>query len=327
MSELSGNTGNPPSNGTDSTLQSPDHSFDWLKNEHTLRDEGAYFGLVEGNTEEKEQAIRQFFDANIQSLRVGIEIDDTAMRAIVAEIEKLKEHIAKLLNDKESWTSLNNLPQHYFFRYLFGFGIYALMLLFNFSLIYETLGQSSRYPLWLSLGVYLFGMLSLVRKMAIVYSDEREIVPKNLSVENRWKIYAEEIGIPVVAALFVVLYGKTPSPAHAALVFLLVIALFLYAGKGFWQSWLHVQEEYGVWQNNRVTRRNRAARVAEIEKEIQQTKMLVEQKQQSMAMLEVSVRTQRVQMTRAEAQKVAAVHYFKSEFDLARSTKRMGIFG
>jgi hypothetical protein len=34
---------------------SPDHTFDWLKNEHALRDEGAYYGLVEGNTEEKEK--------------------------------------------------------------------------------------------------------------------------------------------------------------------------------------------------------------------------------------------------------------------------------
>lgn len=327
MSESSGNTENSPLNGTDSTLKSPDHSFDWLKNEHTLRDEGAYFGLVEGNTEEKEQAIQQFFNAGIQSLQVGVEIDDTARQAMAAEIGKLKEQIEKLLVAKESWLSQDNRSQHYFFRYLFGFVIYALMLLFNFSLIYETLGQSSRYPLWLSLGVYLFGMLSLVRRMAIVYSDEREIVPDKLSVENRWKIYAEEIGIPVIAAFFVVLYGKTPSPAHAALVLLLVTALFLYAGKGFWQSWLHLHEEYTVWQNNRVMRRNRAARAVEIEKEIQQTKTMVEQKQQAMGGLEVNIRMQRMQMTRAEAQKAAAIHYFKSEFDLARSTKRMGIFG
>jgi hypothetical protein len=46
-----------------------------------------------------------------------------------------------------------------------------------------------------------------------------------------------------------------------------------------------------------------------------------------MASLEVNIRTQSMQMTRSEAQKAAAIHYFKSEFDLARSTKRMGIFG
>ncbi|MBV6443658.1 MAG: hypothetical protein EPGJADBJ_05441 [Saprospiraceae bacterium] len=292
-----------------------------------MRDEGAYYGLVEGDTREKENAIRQYFDVSIQSLRTGIEIDHSAFRLLDEELARLGARIAGRQVEKESWQNPGDYARHFFFRYVLGFAIYSLMLLFNFGLIYETLGQSSRFPLWISLGVYLFGMLSLIRRMAIVYSDEREVVPENMSPEQRWKIYAEEIGIPLIAALFVVLYGKPPGPAEAALLFLLIFALFIYAGKGFWQSWLHLQQEYGILKNNRITRRNRAAKVAELEKDIQQLKLLMDQKRQEALTLQTNIRSQSVEMARSEAQKAAAIHYFKSEFDLARSTKRMGIFG
>lgn len=327
MSESSENNGIPPSNGTDNVPQGTDFAYDWLKSEHSLRDEGSYFGLVDGNTEEKEEAIRQFYDAGIQALRVGIEIDRAAQNLAESEIERLRTRLAQLLVEKASWENPGDYSPHYFFRYLLGFAAYTLMLLFNFGLIYETLGQSSRYPLWLSLGVYLFGMLSLIRKIAIVYTDERETIPQNLSEESRWKIYSEEIGIPVVASIFVVAYGRTATPLHAALIFILITALFLYAGKGFWQSMLHLQQENRIWQNNRIIRRNRAAKIVELEKEIQHTKEMIAQKQQAKSNLELIIRNNTMQMTRAEAQKAAAIHYFKSEFDLARSAKRLGIFG
>lgn len=305
----------------------PEHNFDWLKNEHSLRDEGAYYGLVEGDTKEKENAIRLYFDVSIQSLRIGNEIDQAACRLLEEEANHLEAHIAGRQSEKESWQNPGDYARHFFFRYLLGFAVYSLMLLFNFGLIYETLGQSSRYPLWMSLGVYLFGMLSLIRRMAIVYSDEREVVPDSMSSEQRWKIYAEEIGIPLIVALFVVLYGETPGSTEAVLLFLLIFAMFMYAGKGFWQSWLHLQHEYGVLKKNRITLHNRVAKVVELEKEIQHLKLLIAQKRQEALTLQATVRTNSVEMARSEAQKSAAIHYFKSEFDLARSTKRMGIFG
>lgn len=326
MSEKKEN-GTPTDVAQSFVTEDPDHAFDWLKNEHSLRDEGAYYGLVEGNTVEKESAIRQYFEVSIQALRVGIEIDLATTKALKEEIAQLEDHIVAVEQKRTALLTPDDHVNHFFFRYVLGLSVYALMLLFNFGLIYETLSLSSQYPLWISLGVYLFGMLSLIRRMAIVYSNEDQVVSDKWSAGQRWKIYFEEVGIPLVAALFVVFYGNTPSATHASLVFILVFALFLYAGKGFWQSWLHIQEEYGIWQNHRAAKRIRLDKVSELNEELQRLKTLLEQKKQAIADLQANIRTQQVHMAKTEARKVATVHYFKSEYDLARSTKRMGVFG
>ncbi len=305
----------------------PEYAFEWLNDEHTLREEGAYYGLVEGDTQEKENAIRQYFQIFIQSLRKGIEMDETALAILATESAQLEDLKIKKQAEKERRQIPTDFQQHFFYRYLIGIIAYALILLFNFGLIYETLSLSTKYPLWLSLGVYLFCMLSQIRRVSNVYSSDHQVVPEILSVEERWKVYAEEYGIPIVGALFVVLYGQPGSALHATMIFLLVLTLFIYAGKGFWQSWFHVQEEFKILQNNRTTKQNRQMRLSELDTEILDINRKIEKNQEEKRTLRAKIRELHVQLARAEAHMIATISYFKSEFDLARSSKRLGIYG
>jgi len=305
----------------------PEYAFEWLNDEHALREEGAYYGLVEGDTQEKENAIRQYFQIFIQSLNKGIEMDEISHANLVTDVAQLEDLKNKKQAEKESRQTPTDFQQHYFYRYLIGITAYALILLFNFGLIYETLSASTRYPLWLSLGVYLFCMLSQIRRVSNVYSSNNKVVPEILAAEERWKVYAEEYGIPVVGALFVVLYGQPGSTLQAAMIFMLVLTLFIYAGKGFWQSWFHVQEEFKILQNNRTAKRNRQLRLGELEAEILAINSKIEKSQEEKRTLGAKIRELHVQLARAEAHMIATISYFKSEFDLARSSKRLGIYG
>ena len=305
----------------------PEYSFEWLNDEHALREEGAYYGLVEGDTQEKENAIRQYFQIFIQSLQKGIEIDENSLSNLTTDVAQLEDLKIKKQAEKENWQVPMDFQQHLFYRYLIGITAYALILLFNFGLIYETLALSTKYPLWLSLGVYLFCMLSQIRRVSNVYSSDSHVVPAVLASEERWKVYAEEYGIPLVGALFVVLYGQPGTTLQAFMIFMLVLTLFIYAGKGFWQSWFHVQEEYKILQNNRIAKRNRQLKLSEVDSEILAINGKIEKSQEEKRTLSAKIRELHVQLARAEAHMVATISYFKSEFDLARSSKRLGIYG
>lgn len=305
----------------------PEYAFDWLRDEHALRDEGAFYGLVEGDIKEKENAIRQYFEMFIKSLKKGIELDQSTCNELKLEITGLKDFRTNRQREYQESEVMPNVQPHYFLRHLMGITAYIAMLLFNFWLIYERLSTTTKYPLWVSLGVYLFGILSLVRRAAIVYSDEREVLPDSFSLSNRWKVYAEEYGIPGVSALFVVVQGQTPSVQHGLMIFVLILALFLYAGKGFWQSWLHIQEQYMILKNNRNTKRFRLTRLNALDSEMQKTDIMIEKKLTDIMILNGRIRELNVKLARTEAHMIATISYFKSEFDLARATKRMGIFG
>jgi hypothetical protein len=305
----------------------PEYSFEWLNDEHALREEGAYYGLVEGDTQEKENAIRQYFQIFIQSLLKGIEIDENSLTNLATDVAQLEDLKIKKQAEKESWQVPMDFQQHLFYRYLIGITAYALILLFNFGLIYETLALSTKYPLWLSLGVYLFCMLSQIRRVSNVYSSDSHVVPAVLASEERWKVYAEEYGIPLVGALFVVLFGQPGTALQGSMIFLLVLTLFIYAGKGFWQSWFHVQEEFKILQNNRTAKRNKQLKLTELDAEILVLNGKIERSQEEKRTLGAKIRELHVQLARAEAHMVATISYFKSEFDLARSSKRLGIYG
>lgn len=305
----------------------PEYAFEWLNDEHALREEGAYYGLVEGDTQEKENAIRQYFQIFIKSVNKGIEIDEMALANLATDITQLEGLKIKKQTEKESSQIPTDFQQHFFYRYLIGIAAYTSILLFNFGLVYETLSASTRYPLWLSLGVYLFCMLSQIRRVSNVYSSNNQVVPEILAVEERWKVYAEEYGIPVVGALFVVLYGQPGSALQATMIFMLVLALFIFAGKGLWQSWFHVQGEFKILQNNRTAKRNRQLKLSELAAEILAINDKIEKRQEEKRTLSAKIRELHVQLARAEAHMIATISYFKSEFDLARSSKRLGIYG
>lgn len=305
----------------------PDYSFEWLNNEHALREEGAYYGLVEGDTKEKENSIREYFQIFIQSLKKGIEIDETTLSSLTADSAKIEEKRLQLIAEREQWFTFSDHQQHSFYRYLAGILAYSFMLIFNFGLIFDTLSTSTNNPLWLALGLYLFAMLSQIRRVSNIYSADQQVVPELLRPEERWKIYAEEYGIPIVGALFVVLFGEPGTTVQAVMIFILVLTLFIFAGKGFWQSWFQLQEEYKILRSNRLANKNRKQKLKQVEADLILINSEAEKNSEERQSIKAKIRDLYLQLARAEAHMVATISYFKSEFDLARSSKRLGIFG
>ncbi len=306
----------------------PAHEFSWLWNEHALRDEGAFYGLVEGQTEEKENAIRQYFAMHTRALQTEIEHHRDTLVRNQKEQDRLETKRLAVLTDKaQAVLALEQKPQ-FFLRHILGLLAYAGMLLFNFFLLYENIQHStSKYPFWLSLGVYLFGMLAMIRRLAPVYSDEDTLEPDMLPDKDRWKTAAEAYGIPFVVALFVVVYGYHGDILRSALTFFLLFALFVYAGKGFWQSMEYVQREWEAIRHNRKAKALLQDKLQAFDDDLISIKDDIIKTRQAEDTSRQQLNDANIQLARAQEQAVASVSYFKSEYELARSSRRLGVFG
>jgi len=306
----------------------PVHAFSWLWNEHALRDEGAFYGLVEGKTEEKENAIRQYFSMHTRALQTEIDNYQATLLRHQKEQERLEAKRQSLLDQKkQAVLNVEQKPQ-YFLRHGLGLVAYAGMLVFNFYILYENIGRSaSSNPFWVAMGTYIFGMLSLVRRLAPVYSDEDTLEPDQLPEKDRWKTALEAYGIPLVAALFGVVYGYHGDLLISVLTFFMLFALFVFAGKGLWQSMEYVQREWKAIAFNRKERAMLQEKLKGFDDELQETKDTLTKARHAEAETQNLLNATSVQLARAEEQAVASVSYFKSEYELARSSRRLGIFG
>lgn len=307
------------SNGTYGSLQSD--WFAWISDENLLRDEGVMFGISEGEPEPKTQTIRLYFQEKIALRQKEAELLQAEIAKAAAKQEE-EEAIGEQLA-----AAIRNLAggfppaPHSFYRVLAGLLAYAAITAFTFFAIYQWLRPNWDYPLLTALGVYCFGALSLYAKRSFLYqAGPSPADGQTPNGRDAWKIYLEELGIPLVATLFILFWGAQEVPWPQMLSFgLLLYFLFLFSGKGLLSSIQRLPREFATLRANWTKRRNARAEMVAKKQELAELVQAGETRYAQMSELAQQRKILEIEISGLEKKSAVTVAYFLSEYHLARS--------
>ena len=298
--------------------------FDWILDKNLLRDEGVYFGLSEANEVpmEKVNAIRHCFQERIKVLEKTLEMERGEAdfcRSQKNESELQIENWRKRLDE----IILSSVTQpHNFWRYALGAAVYITILVCNFWLIQSWLALSNlSSPGLITLGVYLFGSVSIFSRASQLYHSETNLQAES-DHREAWKTYLEEWVIPFVVALYVVFQGYTAhSLGESIMFFCLIFSLFLFVGKGFFNTLILVKSEYEKLIQNQKARRMQKANAQTAKAEMERNEIEAKEfLQQELVLKRQILEDEKARILLMEQQE-SNVSLFLSEFGLAKAMR------
>lgn len=301
-------------------------NFDWIVDKNQLRDEGVYYGLSDSNDypEEKVRTIRQYFQEQTQFVKTAIAGKQDELKRLNADIASLEGQIEDNYGRIEQLHHQLKFRPHDFWRYLTGFLAYAGMLLLNYWIIYDWLkAGGAAYPEITASAVYLFGAFSLFNRWALVYSAQNQESEGQPVKREEWKVYAEEIIIPLIAAGYVVYRGHNVRPAGEILLFfLLIFSLFIFAGKGLLNVLIKLKLEFAELTANRRLRKLHKEKIQDIQYKISEIKQKIKETIEKQQAAGQAMQELEKSLSVLEAQGETHVALFLSEYELARAARK-----
>jgi hypothetical protein len=233
------------------------HQYQWIVNEGLLRDEGTLYGIAGAGMEEKVAAIRDHY-------RIKRAVSQTKEQFLNKKIESFNKHFSETSTDTNSLTGVDN-PSNLF--------PIALQLLFYTSICYFNYWFESY---WLSpflqstficLGIYLFGLFSVFIGRSIMYNTVQSLSEEKTPINQRekWKIYFEELGVPLIVSLFIsILPAKSYPIEFSIMAALFFFMLFLFGGKGLINTLFRARKELRLYSQYLRKNKDHKARTNEL---------------------------------------------------------------
>lgn len=300
--------------------------FDWILDKNLLRDEGVYFGLSDSEEapSEKVDTIRQFFQERIKALETDCLSHHSQSNATKQIIDSILLNIAERRATIQKLKDAFVVGEHNFWRYLIGLVSYSLILIFNFGLIYSWLEAGQvKAPLLTTLGVYLFGSLSLFGQFSLLYHSDAQALHSEGEERESWKVYLEEFFIPFIASVYISFKGmSTHTGVEVGVFFLLIYLLFLFAGKGFLTQLVKAKTELAKMVRNYTGRKALKAQTALIDAEIQADVLKLETSQKTLQEINAQILEAEKAIAMISEQKETNVLLFLSEYELAKSARQ-----
>ncbi|PWJ57547.1 hypothetical protein CLV98_10617 [Dyadobacter jejuensis] len=285
----------------------------WLRDEDILRDEGVLFGLSESDPTEKTDIIHQYFSQLSAGFGADIERKNEEIQEYNLFIGQKTQRVSELTRSMQERSTIPADHHHFLPRTIIGLVLSLVVCVSNFFLIEETLLPDYPHTPWVALGVFCAGMFNLFGHISFFHQGD---------ARANWRTVLEETGLPVAAALFVLVHAwQHQTPWHALGVFVFVLFLFLFSGKLLLSNVTVLRKDLQSWLSLR--RRQRLAEeelaawgteLRELEGEISEIRV---QKWQA-------VREQATAETEREkiiAKRNMLIKIFESEYHLARSMK------
>lgn len=294
--------------------------YEWILDEDLLRDEGVMYGLTDGDAKEKLRTIEAFYHQKSKALNLQAEY-------LAGQIHKAEDELL-LATDKinQEQKLLQAIEEERdgrktgFLRQSISLLCYVAAVLLTFWLMYSWLQPRLEYPVLIAVGVYLFGSLNLFTPGSFLFATEE--THQKAYPRERWKLLLEELVVPLIATLFVVIWGYNGQGALLAIALgLLLYTLFLFAGKGLLTTidkWVAAKQQR---QHKIADRRMRKKRIADRKKEIQ--KLKEEQAESREQIIRLQEQRNQLLVEAQEFRETAETRkaYFMSEFALARSAR------
>lgn len=309
---------NEESRARDPLRTLPLFEFDWLKDENLLRDEGVYFGLTSDEyPTEKLDTIDSYYEEFISQLEKAIALHDAGFSTIDEEVKSIRETIAEKEHNLKQAVAEYVLAPNDFWRIVAGLAGYGFIMLFNFWLVFELFGSSWQFPVMITLGVYLFGLLTSFSRQSWLLNFNKMEAPVS------WKVVLEELGIPLVASLMLIVWAFDRLSAwQLAAFFLFSVFFFLFVGKGFLTSIQQISAEYKISAENRQQNAYRREKVRELKAEIAKLKGLLDRLREDRIQLARSKFDRSLELENLRKKKETVKSYFLSEYKLARESKK-----
>ncbi|MCB0643644.1 MAG: hypothetical protein KDC44_18480 [Phaeodactylibacter sp.] len=295
------------------------YSFEWLSDENLLRDEGCRFGLTTDNPKEKIETIHSFYEEYIARAQRALEIYEERLFEFNNQEDRLEQQAASIQLELEAAATTYSLEKNFYWRSLAGLIGYGVLVLFNFPLILELTPDDWQMPGLIAAGAYTFGLFS-------VYQRKNRVYPlldgEQLPIKERWKVYVEEFGIPLMVTLFVFFSGfQSKNILLLTGGCLLLLFLFVFSGKGFFMTIGHISEEYKVWKENRLRNKFRRAKQKKLEDKLLKLEVRGEEIESERKDLAAQQLKRHLELEQLKQKKETVTAYFMSEFKLAQGTR------
>lgn len=201
----------------------------WITNDGMLRDEGVLFGLTSAITDEKIAAIKNYYT----DLRAGTEAKkgsaSNLLNSLLNERKGLELELEKLPNENKGEADQElKSPDTHFFRNLLGLVLICGAAIGNFFLIHYFVTPA--FGLAVSIGVFLFGLFSLIAPLSTWLNPDEQISGTFL---GKLKMMLLEIGSPIATTVFVsyLIYSDTQKMTLTIVTALFLLFLFFFCGK------------------------------------------------------------------------------------------------
>lgn len=223
------------------------HQYQWIINEGLLRDEGVLFGLAGAAIEDKIGAIRDYYRVKKAPSEAKREQLGKEIRMVV------DESLASWPGDGLGATVGTSAARINLVPVILQLCLYSGICYFNFYFETYWLSPVIRSSA-ICMGLYLFGLFSVFLGRSILYNSIGSLVEGQNEGERRekWKIYLEEWGVPVVVSLFIaVLPGQAYPLVYSVVAALFFFLLFLLGGKGLVNTFFRLRSEAGWYFRRR----------------------------------------------------------------------------
>jgi hypothetical protein len=233
------------------------YQYQWIINEGLLRDEGTLYGIAGANSQEKLEAIRNYY-------RIRKAAAHARRDQLEKEIDRLDKEVA--VTPGGSGFNENQGRESDLVPIMLQLLLYGGICYFNFYLEIYWLSPAI-HSIFICVGLYLFGLFSVFIGRSIMYNSASSLTDVKLDGVRRekWKIYFEEFAVPVVVSVFI-----SVLPAHAyslpisVIVALVFFLLFLLGGKGLVNSLFRARVESGRWFQTIRRKKDEKTRMAKV---------------------------------------------------------------
>ncbi|HMQ87309.1 MAG TPA: hypothetical protein PKB07_06985 [Flavilitoribacter sp.] len=318
-----------PSSGSQNGTVTPRHKGDeivaleyqWINNEQLLREEGAVYGILGYGQDEKLDVIQKYFNKVLASLRVQILNTEHSLTAYREREQALLQTLENSRSTLDHFPERPHRSDHHFWRTFTGLLVYQVIIAATFYATCLWLTPAFGVnTVWVTLGVFLFGALSLFGHFPVLLHHEHAV--QSGDKRENWKLLLEEIGIPVVATLFIICYGGPYHPwMHGIAMALFLFFVFIFAGKGLLACITAIVPQWRTMQSNHLQDRTYNGNLKKVKSEIKgteddlgDTKNNIQDKESLLAALHQEFAGVQVE---CEARKA----YFMSEFTLAENAR------
>ena len=301
----------------------PMFHYKWITNEDLLRDEAILAAFTRSHPEPYIELIRGYF--SIQKSPLEAEKDSLEKRTQVFQTELAERRAMLEQLEKEvfaSWPEVEK-SQHAFFRKAIGAVGYTGLILVNIVLAWWWISPIQEGAFAIALGGYLTGLFTLFHRQSFLLTSDEERFPQGKPQPERWKVWLEEIGTPVIATLLIVGMGwQYHTPYLGIIVGLFLLFLFLFGGKSFLSLWASLPDEYRQMRNNRrkvaMDRKNHHLR----EEKIQPLVAQIAESADNLQRLESDRLRLFKELRKMDAETEAVIRYFMTEYTLAEGTMK-----
>lgn len=283
----------------------------WLTDPDTLRDEGVLFGLSDAQPDEKVAEITAYFrhqtvPVNQQKEQSEATLTETnrQLKERETQTSELQARIDQLTNQRPATDNV--------LRNLVSLAVSVVMCVGAFHLVDETLRPAFSNR-WIAIGVFLAGMFNLSGRTSFFYEEGIRLTGRRI---------VEEIGLPLAAALFVLIHALQRQPLGQAIaLFVFVLFLFLLAGKLLLSVLTQLRSDLVAIGMDRQRKVDREQALPGWESQLVQLKRELEALRAQQVLQASASGQQEAALSGLNAQRDQLVNLFLSEFELARSLR------